>query len=103
MRDLECPYCGHEQDVCHDDGFGYAEDRRHEVRCEGCGKKYVFTTAVSFAYYPSEAECLNDGNHAWKAPNTVPRRYSRWQCQHCDATKPMTPEELARLEGGGNG
>ena len=27
--DIECPYCGKGQDVCHDDGFGNAEDVAH--------------------------------------------------------------------------
>lgn len=98
MADLECPYCGHEQDVCHDDGFGYAEDRRHEVMCKGCRKSYVFTTAISFDYYPAAAECLNTGAHEWKMSSTYPRRYSKWECRHCDATKQPTPDELAALE-----
>ena len=38
MKDLICPYCDHEMDVCHDDGFGYAEDKAHEMDCEECKK-----------------------------------------------------------------
>ena len=62
-KDLECPYCGHEQDVCHDDGFGYEEYKRHEVECHFCEKWYVFTTYVSYSYTPEKAECLNTGEH----------------------------------------
>jgi hypothetical protein len=95
MHDLTCPYCDHQQDVCHDDGFGYAEDERHEVECESCGKNYVFTTAISFDFTPAKADCLNGAPHDFKMSGTIPRQYSRWQCRNCDATKRPTPEELA--------
>jgi hypothetical protein len=98
MSDLTCPYCGYEQEVCHDDGFGYSEDCRHEVECGGCGKQYVFTTAISFTYFPAKADCLNDGNHEWKLSSTIPVRFSRWECQHCDAHKALTQDERARID-----
>ena len=44
MNDIECPYCGHEQEVNHDDGYGYKEDELHEQQCCECGKYFVFTT-----------------------------------------------------------
>ncbi len=25
MKDINCPYCDAELDICHDDGFGYEE------------------------------------------------------------------------------
>lgn len=33
MGDMQCPYCGADQEVCHDDGAGYSEDTRHEHTC----------------------------------------------------------------------
>jgi len=29
MDDVDCPYCGESQEICHDDGFGYSEDEDH--------------------------------------------------------------------------
>ncbi len=53
MNDIECPYCGHNQDVCHDDGQGYEEDETHVMECEGCDKAFVFTTSILYCYSPS--------------------------------------------------
>lgn len=63
MKDLTCPYCGHEQDVNHDDGFGYEEDEAHQVECAECEKKFIFHTHISFSYHESKANCLNGGPH----------------------------------------
>ena len=63
MSDLECPYCGADCKVCHDDGFGYAEDVAHEMECHDCGKNFVFNTAISFHYSPAKADCLNGSPH----------------------------------------
>lgn len=63
MKDLECPYCGAGHDVCHDDGFGYAEGVNHEMECDECGKTFVFTTCISYTYHPEKAPCLNGGEH----------------------------------------
>jgi hypothetical protein len=63
MDDLECPYCGHWGDVCHDDGFGYEEGEKHEMQCRECEKSFVFYTSISYDYEPEKADCLNDGKH----------------------------------------
>ena len=47
MNDIECPYCGHEQEVCHDDGHGYSEDIDHEDQCESCDMFFVFTRKIN--------------------------------------------------------
>jgi hypothetical protein len=31
MNDIECPYCDAENEVCHDDGYGYEEGKAHEM------------------------------------------------------------------------
>jgi hypothetical protein len=67
--DLECPYCGESNEVCHDDGFGYSEDEAHEMECESCGKNFVFYTSISFSYSPQKADCLNGAAH----------RFSEWR------------------------
>ncbi len=52
MSDLECPYCGEPNEVCHDDGQGYEEDVPHQMECSDCGKRFVFFTSISLYYRP---------------------------------------------------
>jgi hypothetical protein len=69
MSDLYCPYCDAGLEVCHDDGFGYEEDRAHEMYCSECDKNFVFYTTISFDYHPERADCLNGHPHLfsdWK-------------------------------------
>lgn len=86
MSDLYCPYCDHAQDINHDDGFGYAEDERHEVECEGCGKNYVFTTYMSFSYSEEKADCLNGKPHDMELVVHAPSdKWPDWKrCKDCD-------------------
>ena len=50
MADMACPYCGSEQEVCHDDGAGYAEDETHQHTCSSCGHiEHLFGDAPSAA------------------------------------------------------
>ena len=84
MSDLECPYCGAENEICHDDGFGYEEDKRHEMQCHECDKNFVFATSISFNYYPSRADCLNGEPHQLAPTKTYPRRYTSMACLNCD-------------------
>lgn len=95
MSDMECPYCEAEQEVCHDDGFGYEEDCRHEQECSECGKTFTFTTSISFHYSPEKADCLNDGEHVLSMSATYPREYSDMRCRDCDYRRSPTPEEFA--------
>jgi hypothetical protein len=93
---MECPYCGEEQEVNHDDGFGYAEDERHEMECSKCDKKFVFTTSISYDYSPEKADCLNGGGaHVLEISATYPREYSKMCCRDCDFKRKPTPEEFA--------
>lgn len=84
MKDIECPYCGHDFDVCNDDGHGYEEDKSHEERCPSCDKNFVFTTMISFTYSPAKADCLNGAPHRLELSNTYPKEHARLQCQDCD-------------------
>lgn len=93
MKDIECPYCGHEQDVCHDDGAGYAEDEIHQMECESCEKSFVFTTMTSFDYFPKKADCLNGADHEYRRTNTVPRYAAELECKHCGDRKPIPDRE----------
>lgn len=89
MSDLDCPYCGKGNEVCHDDVEGYDEDMRHEMECRHCEKAFVFKAEVSFSYYPKKADCLNGGAHRLKETNTFPKRYTRLACQDCDHKEPL--------------
>lgn len=94
MRDVECPYCGSEQDICHDDGYGYEEDQTHEQECADCGKSFAFTTALHFYYEAHQADCLNGAEHRYRPTMAVPRRYTKMECQDCGDRRPCTEQEL---------
>lgn len=93
--DLECPYCEKELEVCHDDGFGYAEGVKHQMECDGCGKHFVFETSISFYYEPEKADCLNDGNHDWKPSRTYPKEFTQMECFMCGETRKPNDEEMS--------
>lgn len=57
MSDVDCPHCGTAQDIDHDDGYGYAEDQRHEQPCVSCGQSFGYFTSVLYLY---ETETHND-------------------------------------------
>ena len=96
--DLDCPYCEKGQEVCHDDGEGYAEDETHEMECGDCGKSFVFYTSVMFSYDPHKADCLNDGKHNFEPTCTLPVWATKMKCSMCDMRRNPTPEELKAIE-----
>lgn len=91
--DLECPYCEKEFNICHDDGFGYAEGVKHHIECPNCEKSFVFETSISFDYEPSVADCLNGEEHDWKLTRTYPKAFSRMECSMCGDLRELTQEE----------
>lgn len=93
--DVECPYCGEGQEINHDDGYGYEEDRRHTQECGACEKTFVFTTSTSYYYEAEKADCLNGGEHVLSMSATYPREYSKMDCRDCDYRRKPTPEEFA--------
>ncbi len=97
-RDLQCPYCNEWQEVCHDDGLGYEEDKRHEMDCPDCGKSFVFCTSVHFTYEPAKADCLNGDPHQLEETTTYPRRYTRLVCANCDHSEPLPADHPYMLE-----
>jgi hypothetical protein len=92
-KDIECPYCGHQQDVCHDDGFAYEEDKAHEEVCGGCDKNFVFFTTIMFSYDGRKADCLNDGEHKLTPSRTIPKWATHMSCSDCDFERPPTDAE----------
>lgn len=82
--DTECPYCGKDIDICHDDGAGYAEDEQHQQECEHCEKTFVFTTYVSYIYDATKADCLNGSEHKMAEVTHTPRSWPDWKrCETC--------------------
>lgn len=53
---VDCPYCGVNQAIRHDDGQGYTEDETHEQECCACKKTFVFTTSIIFVYDARKAD-----------------------------------------------
>lgn len=93
MGDMECPYCGEWQDVCHDDGHGYDEGKRHGHQCSACDNFFVFETEISFSYTPYKADCLNGTEHEWEPTHTTPRKYTQMECSCCWQRRMPTPDE----------
>ncbi|MFM7013126.1 MAG: hypothetical protein ACKO0Z_27980 [Betaproteobacteria bacterium] len=99
MSDMECPYCGAEQGVCHDDGHGYDEGVKHAHTCSKCDKTFVFETFISFYYEPSKADCLNGADHEFLFLKSWPAQYSRMTCKHCGYERTATPVEIEAAHG----
>ena len=97
MSDITCPYCDHDQEVNHDDGANYDEDKTNQMECYECEKTFVFQTCISFDYYPEKADCLNGGNHDFKATHTVPRQYTKMQCTACNDKRDCTADEMQEI------
>ena len=93
MKDVECPYCNEYQEINHDDGYGYEEDKVHEQCCNDCGKHFAFTTSISFSYEASRADCMNGGDHQFETTHTHPKIHTKMRCHDCDSVRPLTEEE----------
>jgi len=96
-KDIECPYCGHWQDVNHDDGFGCEQDVNHQMECSECRKSFVFTTSIIYSYSADIADCLNDGEHDYELTHTAPKEASEMQCSMCGEKRKLTDEERQRF------
>lgn len=97
MSEIECPYCGQEQDINHDDGFGYEEGVNHQMECCNCGKTFIFQSEITYYYQAYKADCLNGEPHDWQMTNTHPKSFTKMRCSMCDEERSLTPEELELL------
>lgn len=93
MSDINCPYCNHGQEVCHDDGQGYEEDYFHEMQCYECDKHFTFLTSISFYYEPAKADCLNGSDHDFQPTRTHPKFRTKMQCRDCEKRRDLTDQE----------
>jgi hypothetical protein len=69
----KCPYCDAELEIDHDDGYGYDENEKHNQECRNCGKSFVYTTSMLYAYELEQADCLNEGEHSFEPIFGVPK------------------------------
>jgi hypothetical protein len=94
VNEINCPYCGKPQEICHDDGYGYMEDEVYRQECCDCEKTFVYTTSIIFLYDAKKADCLNGSPHEWKATTSFPKKYTKMYCVHCDETRECTTSEM---------
>lgn len=97
MSDVECPYCGAEQEINHDDGYGLDEDGQYEQGCSECEKTFAYTTSILVLHEAKRADCLNGSPHKYKPTSTYPKRYTKMECEDCRDRRPCTEEEMAQV------
>lgn len=97
MSDINCPYCGAGQDICHDDGHGYEEDVTHQQQCGECDKYFTFTTSISYYYEAEKADCLNGAEHEWKPTHTYPKEFTKMRCTMCDDERKPSESEMREI------
>ncbi len=81
MKDLTCPYCGHEREACDI----HEPERLHEVECSKCEKNF----GVEVEYWPSytmlKLPCANGEPHKWVKIVGVPDWHfvDKYHCEYC--------------------
>lgn len=96
-NDVECPYCGADNEICHDDGYGYDEGVLHHQECGACGKTFAYKTSISFYYEAYAAPCIDgDAEHDWKETKTIPKCFRRMRCSVCGEEKEIEGIEQER-------
>jgi len=93
MDEVTCPYCGADQAINHDDGYGFEEDSKHEQECYVCEKTFVYTTAISYNYNVYKADCLNGSEHKYEKTHTDPVCATKWRCTDCDGEKALDKDD----------
>ena len=79
MSDVKCPYCGAEQEINHDDGYGCDESGENEQECVSCTESFKFTTSISYDY---EVLC-HEGDHVLEQSG-YEKCESLYSCKNCD-------------------
>ena len=90
---VECPYCGAEVEINHDDGYGYTEDEAHQQECDKCDKTFVFHTGIIFLYEAKKADCLNGSEHQWEPRKGWPEELfiGKERCSVCEEERDNMP------------
>ena len=97
MEKVKCPYCGFEQYINHNDGYGFREDEVHFKACPLCDKYFAYETTVTYSYDVRKCDCQNDGNHQWELTMTSPKCFSNMHCTECGEERELTEEERKKF------
>lgn len=97
MADTECPYCGADIEINHDDGIGYEEDRAHEQYCGSCDNNFIYYTSIHFSYNTKKADCLNGSDHKYSPTTTIPKYLTKMRCDDCAHEREPTENERIEL------
>lgn len=99
MYEIECPYCEHMFDLCHDDGAHYDENVREETNCPSCDKVFMVSASQSWDWEGEKADCLNGGEHDWEPVWGAPREYfhETYRCKGCDEEECRDKEGREKL------
>lgn len=92
-NDIKCPYCNEWEEINHDDGYGYNEEKLYNQECSTCDKIFTYVTKTLYIYEAFKADCLNGGDHKWGKTLTVPRRCTKMECATCEERREPTEEE----------
>ena len=92
MSDVTCPYCKTEQEINHDDGYGYDEDQEYEQSCVRCDKEFTFTTHIT---YNHKVYC-KDEPHELANSDSHPHL---WECENCEYYEVRREQALQEAEG----
>jgi len=86
MYDIKCPYCNEEEEINHDDGYGYEEGKLFEQECGSCEMVFLYSTHISFDHDAYKAPCKNGKPHKWEPCCGYPKGYmeNRHRCSYCD-------------------
>ena len=77
MSDVTCPYCGAEQEINHDDGYGYEEGEEFEQECGSCEETFRLTTTIWFHY---DVECQEEDHDMSPVGKKFPNFFG---CSRC--------------------
>lgn len=91
MNDTNCPYCGAEVEINHDDGYGMDENEIHQQECWKCEKTFTYTISISIDHYPEKADCLNGEAHQLELTATYPPEFARMRCKDCGHEEQSKP------------
>ena len=80
-----CPYCGELYDASDSEGYLYQEeDSEIEVMCQECGREYIVTPSVSYAWTSHRMDCHKiKEKHKWGEWRVVGTSLFR-NCMKCD-------------------
>lgn len=94
MKEIECPYCEYDFDLCHDDGAYYNEEHREEIECPKCEKKFMVNSQMDWTFSGEKCDCLNGGEHKWEKKYNekyYPQFKNKEICSGCDEERDLNP------------